>query len=318
MPDNLPPDIPVIVIGGPTASGKSGLAITLARHFNGCIINADSIQLYQDLPTLTARPAVSDTDHIPHRLYGFLSADEKTDAACWRDWAAREIHSAYANGLLPIVVGGTGFYIAALLQGFSPIPAVPDDIRTRITRLCDEQGIEKFYAETLDLDPKILGRIDPHNPRRVMRAREVYETTGISLIDWQAQPKSGPPQGMRFFTMTVLPDRDALYDKCNKRFEMMLDHGAIDEVRDLKARINNGEISSTPPVTRALGYTEIRDMLAGDLSRDAAMDKATQITRNYAKRQSTWFRNQLTADLVLDNAQDSAHACEKITHWRAR
>ncbi|MGM0422669.1 MAG: tRNA (adenosine(37)-N6)-dimethylallyltransferase MiaA [Pseudomonadota bacterium] len=322
LPHDIPgaldaPGQPVIIIGGPTASGKSGLGLAFARQYDGVIINADSIQLYNALPTLTAHPAAVEQAQAPHRLYGVLDPDQQADARQWRDWALAEIDRAQQQNKLPIIVGGSGFYIKALLEGLSPIPDIPDDQRRAVIKSCEQLGFEQFYAESCARDPKIAGLTDPQNPQRVMRAREVFEATGKSLLDWQKIPKSGPPAHLRFYTLTVLPPRDVLYERCNTRFEQMFDNGALEETAALNAQIKAGTYAADAPVTKAIGFSEITKYLNDETSRAAAIASAAQATRNYAKRQSTWFRNQIKPNFRFDPIEDTGPLFTAFETWRS-
>lgn len=312
----LMPKTPVLVIGGPTASGKSGLALLFGERYQGTIINADSIQLYDALPVLTAQPDATEQARLPHRLYGGLSPNSRADAQIWRAQAIDEMDKATAGGRLPLIVGGTGFYIKALLEGLSPIPEISEEQRAAVISEYQQLGFETFYAESCKRDPKIKNLIDPQNPQRVMRAREVFEATGKSLLDWQELPKSGPPKGYRFFMITVLPDRAALYQRCDSRFEDMFQSGALEQTADLKARIDRGEVSETAPVTKAIGFAELSAYLDGDLTKEEAIASAAKATRNYAKRQSTWFRNQIKADYIFDPAAETAPLFRHFEQWR--
>ncbi len=295
---------PVVIINGPTASGKSALALAIATAHNGVIINADSMQIYDALATLTAQPDTNELARAPHRLYGVLDPSEGLDAEKWRDMATIEIRSAHDAGHVPVIVGGTGFYIKTLMEGLSPIPAVDPDIRARGEEQLAKIGIEAFYEDLVEKDPLIDGKIDAQNPRRVMRAWEVLEATGRSLIHWQSVPKSGPPEGLKFIVISVMPDRDWLYDRCNRRFEIMFDSGAVDEVRDLLAWIDAGKVPEDALITKAIGFPEIIGWVNGETSKETAIESAQQATRNYAKRQMTWARNQLDADITFDPASD--------------
>ena len=291
--------IPVLVIGGPTASGKSGLALWFAQNYDGVIINADSVQLYKDLPTLTAQPDTNDLQICPHHLYGILDADQKTDAQHWREDAIEMCRDAHQNQKLPIIVGGSGFYIKALLEGLSPIPNIPNDIRTAGQALLEDIGVEEFRETLLKRDPDLARHLDIQNWVRLLRAWEVLEHTGRSIIHWQSLPKSGPPKGFAFFMISLIPDRDLLYQRCNDRFHLMVEGGALDQVQDLKSRIDQNHIPPDAPITRAIGYHPLARYLEQDISLNDAITQAQQDTRNYAKRQVTWFKNQITPDLIL-------------------
>lgn len=291
---------PVIVIGGPTASGKSGLALDIARHHGGVIINADSMQMYDGLHILTAQPSAEEKSAVPHRLYGAFTADDMCSAALWRDRVLVEIDAARNDGKLPVIVGGTGFYIKTLLEGVSPIPDVPPEIRAQAIARQQELGNPAFHAELAARDPETAAKIDPYNTQRNVRAREVLEATGKGLAHWHATPPVLPPAHLSFTTIALLPPRDALYRHCDRRFDMMLDAGALEEARAFRAA-RGGKPS---PLDKALGYPELCDYMDGRITLDDARDKSKQSTRNYAKRQTTWFRNQLAADIVLEKAAD--------------
>jgi len=292
---------PVVIIGGSTASGKSGLALDIAQQRDGVIINADSIQMYGDLPILTAHPSQSDLKQCPHKLYGVLATDEKTDVQKWRTMAILECRKAHKESKLPIIVGGTGFYLKSMIEGLSPIPQTPIEIRDMAEMRLKELGIDAFRTETLEFDPTIEHKIDLDNPMRLMRAWSVYKATGKPLSTWQSLPKEGAPDGFDFTIITLRPDREALYQRCNARFKTMFETGALAEVKDLKTRIENGDAPQDAPVTRAIGYTELSNYIDGRLKQDEVIDIASQATRNYAKRQTTFFKNQFKADIIVQD-----------------
>lgn len=292
----------VLVLGGPTASGKSGLALFAARKYNGTIINADSMQVYRALPLLTAQPSPEDLGHAPHRLYGFLEPTDGCSAARWKGLALDEINKAHEDHRLPIIVGGTGFYIKTLLNGISPIPEVGAEIRAAVAKRQQEMGNPAFHAELQRLDPDMAESLDPFNTQRLVRAREVLEATGRSLAYWQSLPREQPPPHLHFIVVKLLPPREQLYRQCNSRFETMLQQGAVEEARAFLSQITAGRIPADVPLAKALGYPELSSWLSGDTTREAACIAAQQATRNYAKRQVTWFRHQIHADLVLDSS----------------
>jgi tRNA dimethylallyltransferase len=279
---------PVVVIGGPTASGKSALALDIAEECGGTVINADSMQIYAELPVLTARPGPEDEARVPHRLYGVLPADERCSAARWRALALAEIASAHAAGRLPVVVGGTGLYLRALMQGLADIPPVPDAVRAEARALQVRLGSPGLHARLAERDPVTAARLEPGDTQRLIRAWEVLEATGRSITDWQRDPVEGPPPDLRFVPVMVDPPRDRLYAVCNARFEAMIARGALDEVRALDARGFDPDL----PAMKALGVPELRRHLRGELTLDEAVALAQQATRRYAKRQVTWFRHQ--------------------------
>ncbi len=284
----------VIVIAGPTASGKSALALDLARDFDGTVINADSMQVYRDLPILTAQPDAASLAAAPHRLYGALALDDACTAARWAEMALGEIHRALAENRLPILVGGTGLYLKALIQGLSPIPEIPAARRAATQELVAALGAPGLHARLAVADPEMAARLQPNDRQRVMRAWDVLQATGRSLAWWQQQPGTAPRSGagepLRFQSFVVLPPRPALYNACERRFDAMLAAGALDEVRAAVALYPAA--SRAGAGFKALGFRELAGVLAGTVSLEAATAAARQATRNYAKRQSTWFRTQ--------------------------
>lgn len=300
---------PVLVIGGPTASGKSGLALSLAEQISGVVINADSMQVYQGLPLLTAQPSPEEMHRVPHRLYGVLSPSEICSAARWRGMALEEISRAHDGNRIPVIVGGTGFYIKALLQGLSPIPDIPHEYRSKISALQKEMGNPRFHQELAKRDPVMAAKLHPFNTQRLIRAWEVLEATGKSLSEWQELPTVKPPEHLDFFTVMLLPPRDLLYAACNGRFQQMLDAGALEEAKKFKEAA-----SPDMALAKALGYPELSAHLAGTYDLAEAAHLAQQSTRHYAKRQVTWFRHQLAPDLVLERPD----AAVLLKNWQEK
>ena len=279
----------VVVIAGPTATGKSTLAVDVAETRGGTVINADSIQVYRDLRVLTARPTVAEEARLPHRLYGVLDGGARCSAGAWCDMALAEIERAREQGRLPIVVGGTGLYLRALIDGLNAVPPVPDEIRKATSELHDELGTAGLFEQLERWDPKTARRIDPRNPQRVMRAWEVMVATGRPLADWQDDPSSGPPPHLAFHIVCLMPPRDLLYADCDERFAAMMTAGAVDEVR----RVIDGQWPPDAPVRKAIGFSEVAAYVAGDVSLPQAIEAGQGATRRYAKRQVTWFRHQI-------------------------
>lgn len=282
---------PVIVVAGPTASGKSGLAMDIAERLDGTIINADSMQVYRDLRLLTARPSRADEERVPHLLYGDRDATQAGSAADWAESALAAIQSVTDAGRRPLLVGGTGLYLKALMEGLAPIPQVPDDIRQRARARRREIGDAAFHNELATRDPEIAARLHPGDSQRVLRAWEVVEATGRPLSDWQTEPAPAPD--MAFRVLVIEPPRDELYRNCDSRFLDMVEGGAIDEVRALAARAVAEALDPALPIFKALGYRPLASHLRGETPMDAAISTAQQQTRNYAKRQTTWLRHQL-------------------------
>lgn len=284
-----------IVIAGPTASGKSALALAVAEEFGGTVINADSMQVYGLLRVVTARPSPEDEARVPHRLYGVLPPTDLCSAGRWQDMAEAEMRAAWADGRLPVVVGGTGLYIRALTEGLSPIPDVPDDVRQAARELFARLGNEAFHARLAGRDPVMAARLHPGNSQRLVRAWEVLEATGRSLAEWQEQPPQGAAQA-DFATIVLAPPREALYASCDGRFLKMIEQGALVEVAALDALAPDPAL----PVMKALGVPELRALLQGAMTRDEAVAAAQQATRRYAKRQLTWFRHQINTPFVVN------------------
>lgn len=297
----------VLVIAGPTASGKSALALQKAqektKEGGAVIINADSLQLYDGLPILTAQPVAEEKERVPHRLYGLLSPQESCDAVKWRDLALAEIRAALVQGSLPIVTGGTGFYLKALIEGFSPIPKIPSEVRLSGEELMDHVGVDEFFRILAEEDPDTAARLDPKNRQRIMRAWEVLVHTGRPLSYWQDLPKERPAPDLNFDIHLVMLDRDVLYERCNHRFLTMIEQGAIEEVRRFDEEMERGKIPQGVPLTHALGYRFLQQYLQGEVNLDTAIFCSQNETRHYAKRQTTWFRHQMTGGFLLTRAQ---------------
>jgi tRNA dimethylallyltransferase len=297
----------VLIIAGPTASGKSALAMDVAREFTreitGTIINADSMQVYRELRIITARPSAADEAEIPHRLYGMLSAADVCSAGHWLRLAVAEIEMAHAAGSLPIVVGGTGLYLNALLEGIVDIPDIPADIRNDVRALHEQLGGEQFREELTKLDPASAEKIPASDPQRLIRAYEVAQATGRSLSDWQKQTPKAPLAEWDQETILVSPPRDTLYEAIDQRFERMLEAGVLEEVKALAAL----GLPPDRPAMKALGIPDLIAHFEGKISLNQAVSKAQQASRNYAKRQLTWFRNQLEQNYTHSAQYSESH-----------
>ena len=278
----------VLVVTGPTASGKSGLALALARRLNGVVVNADSMQVYRELSILTARPGPEALAAAPHRLYGELAATDVCSAARWRELALTEIAACHRSERLPVVCGGTGLYLRALMEGLSELPEIPPELRAAGRERLERLGPAALHADLARRDPETAARLEPGDRQRILRAWEVLEASGRPLSDWRRDSGS-PPPGLSFSTLLLDPPRPALYAACDDRFDDMLAAGALDEARSLTTQA----LDPALPLLKALGVLELRRHLAGELSLSAAADLARQSTRRYAKRQVTWFRHQV-------------------------
>lgn len=278
-----------ILITGPTASGKSALALKFAAETGGAIINADSMQVYDGLRVLSARPAEEEMAGLPHLLYGHVPASTAYSTGAWLRDIATVLESERAQNRTPVIVGGTGLYFKALTGGLSEMPAVSDDIRLRLRQRLEEVGAEALHAELQKLDPVTAARLQPADGQRVVRALEIFEATGEPLSRFQAMAGSALVDPQRTRKIVVLPDRAVLAERINRRFASMFEAGAVEEVQAL---LGQG-LSSELPVMRAIGVPEIAAHLRGELSRAAVIERASAATRQYAKRQMTWFRNQM-------------------------
>jgi len=294
-----------IVIAGPTASGKSALALGLAQAFDGTIINADSMQVYEVLRILTARPTAEDEALAPHRLYGFLSPRESCSAGRWQSLAKLAAEEAWAAGRLPIIVGGTGLYLRSLTEGLSPIPDIPEEIRAAARAELTELGNEAFHARLATQDPEMAARLRPSDSQRIARAWEVLQATGRSLALWQQEPAQGG-LAADFFAVVIAPARERLYAGCDSRFQSMIDQGALAEV----AALLQLELDPALPAAKALGVAELSAFLRGRITLDEAIRRAQQSTRNYAKRQLTWINGQIIAQKYI-NTQFSESMSEE-------
>ncbi len=278
-----------ILITGPTASGKSALAIEWAKKTDGIVINADSMQVYDTLRVLSARPAEEEMQGVEHRLYGHVPATTSYSTGAWVRAAADELARCRELGKTPVFVGGTGLYFKALTGGLSDMPEVPGEIRERLRKRLAEAGPEALYAELASLDAESAAALQPGDGQRVVRALEILEATGKPISHFQARKGDiivDPAVARKF---VVLPPRDILHDRINRRFEKMMESGAVEEVKALLALDPAPDL----PSMKAIGVSQIAAMLAGDMTKEEAVKKASAATRQYAKRQMTWFRNQM-------------------------
>jgi len=280
-------DPPILLVTGPTASGKSRLAVAVAEEFRGTVINADSMQIYRDLAVLTARPGAAELARAPHRLFGMLDASELCSAARWLALAEAEIQTAARAGRLPVVVGGTGLYLRALLKGLAPVPEIPSDVRGAARALHKELGGEKFHAALAERDPSTAARLNPGDAQRLIRAYEVVTATGRSLVEWQRAQTRDTRSGAA--AIVLLPQREHLYAAIDARFAAMAGAGALEEVRTIMAR----RLAPDLPVLKAVGLRELARHIRGEIPLEAAIHEAQQASRRYAKRQMTWLRTQL-------------------------
>lgn len=305
--ETVPQTEPVVIIAGPTASGKSALAAEAAAAFGGAVVNADSMQVYRGLEVLTAAPGEAERAKAPHRLFGVLDPADVCSAGRWLGLARDAIAEVRSDGLIPFVTGGTGLYLKVLREGLSEIPEVPEELRAEVAKAYDRVGGETFLAELEAIDPAAAARLPPADRQRLVRAMSVWRATGRCLSAWQADAPQVPGVAGRYATILLDPPRAALHAAIERRFEEMLAAGALDEVRALAERVPG----SRAPALRAVGVPELRAHVEGRRSLEDAVARATQATRQLAKRQATWFRHQIDADLRIE-AQYSESVRDEI------
>lgn len=300
----LPGKSPAILIAGPTASGKSALALRLALATDGVLLNADSMQVYADLRILTARPSIAEEAMAPHRLFGHVDAAENYSVGRWLDAARLALEETRRDGRTPIFVGGTGLYFKALTQGLSGIPAVPDEVRAGLRARAAGVPAAELHAELAGRDPMMAARLRPSDPQRILRALEVFEATGRSLATFQGArrpPILGVDEARAIF---LSPDRDALKLRIDARFEAMIEAGALAEAEALRRR----DLGHALPSMRAHGLRHLIAHLAGELSLSEAIERAKRDTWTYARRQFTFARRQLPGFAWVAEAEAEALA----------
>jgi tRNA dimethylallyltransferase len=302
-----------VLIAGPTASGKSRLALALAQELGGVIVNADAMQVYRDLRILTARPSAEEEARLSHRLYGHVDAGETYSVGRWVRDVAPVLAEAARSGRLPILVGGTGLYFKALTRGLAAIPPVPPAIRAGLRARLASEGAQNLHAELGKRDPESAARIRPEDGVRIARALEVLQATGRTLSDWHRAGMPAlldPDDAVKIF---LNPDRAELYRRIDARFDAMVAAGALEEVRALDAR----GLEELHPALKAHGVPWLREVLAGRLTLEAAAGEAKQDTRRYAKRQFTWFRHQLPEFPWIADDRAREHVLQALGAVRA-
>ncbi|MFP4539106.1 MAG: tRNA (adenosine(37)-N6)-dimethylallyltransferase MiaA [Dichotomicrobium sp.] len=278
-----------IVIAGPTASGKSAFALDMAERHGGMIVNADSMQVYEELNILTARPGPADTGRVPHRLYGFRSGAEPYSVGQWLEDAAEALAEARRSGHVPIVVGGTGLYFKALFEGLSPVPEIAQEIRAYWRDRAEQADAPALHAMLAARDPAAAAQLRPSDTQRILRALEVIDATGHSITAWQERAGTPLLDESRTRKFVVAPERAALYRACDTRAERMIAAGAADEVAALLGQ----DLDPSLPVMRAIGVRPLTAYLRGEIDLPAALLRLQTETRRYAKRQLTWARRNM-------------------------
>ncbi|MGD0418701.1 MAG: tRNA (adenosine(37)-N6)-dimethylallyltransferase MiaA [Xanthobacteraceae bacterium] len=279
----------IILIAGPTASGKSALALALAEKLGGIIVNADSMQVYRDLRIITARPTPEDEQRAPHRLYGYIDAAENYSVGRWCTEAAAALAATERYGRAAIIVGGTGLYFNALTRGLTAVPPIPAEIRDKVRARLARDGVGALHRELKQRDPAAAARLMPGDRARIARALEVVLATGRSLLDWHGEGKPASLDPTRAAKVFLMPGRDQLLRRIDARFDAMIAAGAIEEVRALAAR----DLAPELPAMKAHGVPWLMRHLRGEISLAEAVEGGQRETRQYTKRQATWFRNQL-------------------------
>jgi tRNA dimethylallyltransferase len=291
--------VDAVLIAGPTASGKSAAALALAEQLRGVVINADSMQVYSELRILTARPTPADERRAPHLLYGHVRATERYSAGRYQDEAAQALADARERGLLPIFVGGTGLYFSVLTEGLSPIPAVPADVRTVNRRRFETLGRDAFFADLAMRDATTTAKLRPSDTQRLLRAADVLEATGRPLSAWQNMRGRSVLGSLRLARFVVSPPRVVLLERIDRRLDAMTEQGVLDEVGAL------ADLDPSLPVAKALGVPQFARYLAGECDFSTALAEVRVATKQYAKRQQTWFRTRMKDWKWLEDADIS-------------
>jgi len=303
---------PVVCIAGPTASGKSAFALNVARELDGEVINADALQVYADLHILSARPTADEMDNIPHHLFGHVAGQIRYSTGKWLREVEPLIIEVLARGKAPVLVGGTGLYFRALLQGLAEIPPVPEHVSRQTSDRLKRDGIARLRAEAETLDPKATNRVMGDDPQRLQRIVNVALGTGQALSDWQAKTHPIVPSCFaRFCVLT--PPRDMLYARINDRYDDMLAAGGLEEA---KAVFVKG-FDESLPIMKAIGLRQLKNHIAGEQSLKDAIEEAKRESRRFAKRQMTWFRNQPPKGRILDSAAAQANFLNQLKNIRS-
>jgi len=283
----------IIIIGGPTASGKSELALKVADLTGGEIINADAIQVYKDLPILAAIPSEAEQKTVPHHLYGFLDYKVRFSVAEWLELSVKKINELLAKGKAPILVGGTGMYIHSLINGIREVQDIPKEVQLETNKLLETSGLSYLYGELQKIDTQLSEYFPKTDRNRTIRAFNLYKAFNITPTEYRNLPNKEFFSKDVFLNMILSPAREGLYDNCNKRFFKMVEFGALDEVKRLK----NLGATKGDPIAKTIGFKQFFDYLEGDIDQTEAIEIASQETRNFAKRQMTWFKNQLNENI---------------------
>ena len=299
---------PIVFIAGPTASGKSAWAIELAKTFNGEIINADAMQVYEDLQILSARPTISEMQGVPHHLFGHIAGNIRYSTGQWLREVQPVILDCLAREVVPILVGGTGLYFKALLEGLAKVPAISQDVFENVKTILENEGIASLREEALRIDLRATQRILGDDPQRLSRIVSVYRETGRPLSEWQSETRPIIPK--QFCQCAVLiPDRSVLYERINARFENMITSGGVNEAKSVFAKNYDNSL----PIMKAIGVRQLKGYFTGDANLDDSIALASRDTRRFAKRQLTWFRGQARNWQEITNNSDKVRFEGKLS-----
>lgn len=303
---------PVLIIAGPTASGKSALAIAAARALNGVVLNCDSMQIYKDIPIIAATPSQKEKTLAEHRLFELYDVKKRGNVVEWLDLCAAEIKKLWAQKRLPVVVGGTGMYIDALINGVTPIPEVNPQVREKLKERLQAEGLSRLYIELKEQDAEIAAKLNSNDKTRIVRALEIIATTGKKVSEWYKVPLIKKLPEADFAVVKIVPTIDEIEQRCRTRLDMMVKSGALDEIAGLLKR----GVDETLPAMKALGVPELSMAVKGEMLLSEALELAKLHTRQYAKRQRTWLRNKLPADVEFaDVYTGQPEFLEKIIHF---
>jgi len=280
---------PVILLAGPTASGKSALAMELAERIGGAIVNTDALQVYRDLRLITARPSVADEERVPHALYGHVAADESYSVGRWAEEAGTVLAELRRENRPAILIGGTGLYFKVLTEGLAKVPPIPWEVRDKWRAAVAEQGAEALHKHLAALDPEGAAAVRTSDPTRIVRAIEVIEATGVPLREWHRKDVSAPLVGADAKRFVVEADRALLAERIGARLDAMVKEGVVEEVGALASQ----KLDPALPIMKAVGVRELMTLVAGKASLEESLSRAKLATLQYAKRQMTWFRNQM-------------------------
>ena len=304
----------VIIIAGPTASGKSALAVDVAKAIGGVVVNCDSMQVYKGMPILSACPTAEDKAEVEHTLFEIYEPSFNGNVVDWLERAVAEIKNIWRKEKIPVVVGGTGLYIDNLVNGTTPIPETSAKVREEVAQMLKEHGSVFVYEKLKSVDLESVEKLNPNDTTRVRRAYEVWLDTGIKLSDWHQKPMIKKLPEAEFFIIKICPSADELDERCYIRFDKMINEGAVQEVQ----RLLELHLPNTLPAMKALGVPELVRYLKGECSLEQAVEEAKLHTRQYAKRQRTWFKNKLKADMELNccYAGDCTDILQRIERFR--